>query len=265
MVKTLDIDSKMELEQGKDLPISETHPSDSIFALSFTSSVPLLLNRVQSIVTDQMFHSKGLIRAKGLLWLNENRQIRLIFHWSGKKRSEATYNGQWECPPFNSIVFIGLHINELESLKHAFEDSQVGLHTIISNPSTSQGCKANSFIDTLATDSRFKVQRKDPQGVDFTHDVQTCITFGLIGSPLQGISEADLNEALMHLVNAQGILFLTAVTSSREGYLLQIALDTSKNDFENMWKELSMAAALVRAKFFKNIHRCRCDLKEHIH
>ncbi|KAI5062940.1 hypothetical protein GOP47_0021487 [Adiantum capillus-veneris] len=266
--KSLDMNCRIISEQGKDLPMSETHPMGSMSSLSFTSSVPLSLNKVQSIVTDQMFHSKGLIRAKGVLWLKENRHIRLILHWSGKKRSEATYNGQWECPPFNSIVFIGFNMNELESLQQAFADSQIDLHASISNPlSTKERCEANGFVDTIAADSRFKVLREasHSQGEDFTHDNRTCITFGLAGSPLQGISEADLNEALMHFVNGRGVIFLIAVTSSRQDHLLQLALDNTNNNSEDVWKELSMAAASVRTKFFKNTHRCRCDLKEHNH
>lgn len=263
--QNVDVGGRSVPEQGQDSSISETHSSCSISSLSFTSSTPLLLNKVQSIVTDQMFHLKGLIRAKGVLWLNENRQIRLVFHWSGKKRTEATYNGQWECPPFTSLVFIGSHMGELESLKQAFADAQIDLQTRIPNSlSTKQRSEANRFVDTLAADSRFKVQRGvcSSQGEDFA---QACATFGLVGSPLQGISEADLNEALMHFVNARGVLFLTAVTSSRQDHLLQVALDNANNQFENMWKELSMGATSVRAKFFKNTHRCRCDLKEHNH
>ncbi|KAH7292572.1 hypothetical protein KP509_29G075300 [Ceratopteris richardii] len=254
--------------------VAEAHPLDSVSSLSFASSAPLILSKVQNIVTKHMFHLKGLIRAKGVLWLHENRNIRLAFHWSGKKRPECTYNGQWECPPYNSIVFLGLDMKELECLVQAFADAQIDSHSGIANHwSREHICEKDHFIETLAADCAFKVYKETnrPQGSLANHcqgpvadDAQTYIVFGLVGSPLQGVSEADLNEALVRLVNARGVLFLTGVTSSRQDHLLQIAFSDT-DDFENVWKELSEAAASVRAKYFKNTYRCRCDLKEHNH
>lgn len=255
-------------QQGQDAVNSETHSLGSIASLSFSSSVPLRMTKVQSIITDQMFHLKGLVRAKGVLWLNENRRIRLVFHWSGKKRSEATYGGQWECAPSTSLIFIGLHKDELDLLKHAFTIAQVDLHQSISNASSpEQGNPASQFAEIVAADTRFKVCRGacQSQGQIGTNDSQACVTFGLVGSPLRGVHEADLNQALMHTVNAQGILFLTAVTSSREDHLLQVAFDETNGHLETIWKELSTAATSVRAKFFKNVHNCSCDLKDHNH
>lgn len=253
---------------GQDAQYSETGHLGSIASMSFFSSIPLLMSTVQSIITNQMFNQKGLVRAKGVLWLNENRGIRLIFHWSGKKRSEATYGGRWECSPCTSLIFIGMQKDELDILKHAFTNAQIDIHqSILNTSSLKQGNQASQFADIVAADPRFKVCREacKAQGQICANDARACVTFGLVGSPLRGVSEADLNQALMHAVNAQGILFLTAVTSSREDHLLQIAMHGTNGQLDTWWKELSSAATAVRAKFFRNVHNCSCDLKDHDH
>lgn len=260
--------SSMMEHESMEMSNKSMHPLASISSVTFSSSVPLCMAKLQSIITNQMFHMKGLLRAKGVLWLNENRRIRLIFHWSGKKRSEATFGGQWECPPITSLVFIGLNNDELDLLQHAFTNAQVDHQISIANVCLNgQKNEASQFAEIIAADTRFKVHERayQSQAQDSSIDTHACVVFGLVGSPLRGVHEADLNGALMRFVNARGILFLTAITSPREDHLLQVALENGSQPLENLWNEVSMAATSVRARLFKDTHLCRCDLKHHNH
>lgn len=250
-----------------DSAVKTQHPMASVFSVTFHSSTPLSMGKFQNVITKHMLHMKGLLRAKGLLWLNENRRVRFVFHWSGKKRAEATFSGPWESTPATSLVFIGVAKDELDYLIQLLSEAQmeqVSKVNIIDPSLDKRREDARCFAEKIALDSRFKVHEKTRCLLqDCASDPYACVVFGLLGSPLRGIHEADLNGALMRMVNARGVLFLTAITSSKEDHLLQFAFDDEQPNLENLWNELALAATAVRARLFKDIHPCRCDLKHH--
>ena len=46
----------------------------------------------------------GLLRAKGLVWLQERRSHRFVLHLSGRNRAECCMEETWDSPPMTQLV-----------------------------------------------------------------------------------------------------------------------------------------------------------------
>ncbi|KAG9447981.1 hypothetical protein H6P81_014109 [Aristolochia fimbriata] len=222
-------------------------------SVSFDSEDPLLMSLFQSSVLATMRNTNNLLRAKGILWFEEDRESRFVFQWSGIKRVEAICGGMWENAPKSCLVLIGTDKSELENIVMQLSQSTISkVRTISCIPGSRESAK--SFCARVLLDGRFK----EP-----VFDKEPLVIFGLKGSPLHGIKESQLNGPLMHLVNGKGRVFLSAVVSGQE-YNLQLLLDNGCNPDE-AWNEIRMAASAVIFKVCKNFCPCRSDLSAHVH
>lgn len=225
----------------------------SFSSVTFESEYPLSLSMFQSRVLPQIRRSKGLLRAKGIIWFAEDRESRFVFQWSGVKRVEAISGDPWQSAPKSRIVFIGTDKSELEAIIKQLSES-VGRNMNISTANNICKEHARSFSMMVARDGRFK----EPALVK-----ESLVIFGLKGSPLRGIKESDLSGPLMRLINGRGNMFISATTFG-EDYNLQLLLD-ERSDPDNAWNEIRMAASAVISKLCKNFCPCRSDLSAHAH
>ncbi|XP_058101121.1 uncharacterized protein LOC131245583 [Magnolia sinica] len=237
---------------SNDLQSGLSH-GESFSSLTFESEVPLSLASFQSIILTKMRCTNGLLRAKGILWLAEDRESRFVFQWSGVKRVEAVSGGPWESPPKTCLVLIGTDRSELEALYGQLSKSADPQKEIASYIGRSKE-SAKSLALKIAKDGRFKEPylQKEP-----------LVVFGLKGSPLHGIKESQLNGSLLRIVNGNGKIFLTATTSGQD-YNLQLLLDDDSN-IDEAWDEIRVAAGVVISKLCKNFCPCRSDLTAHVH
>lgn len=241
------------VDRNNDQLVAGFSHGSSFSSVTFESELPSSLNVFQSRVLTRMRSSRGLLRAKGIIWFAEDRENRFIFQWSGVKRVEAISGRPWESAPKSCLVFIGTDKSELEAIMVQLSEP-VDTHVNISPNSSACKEHARSFSAKVAADGRFKESslRKEP-----------LVIFGLKGSPLRGIKESDLNGALMRLVNGRGNIFLSATTSS-EDYDLQLLLH-ERSDPDEAWNEIRLAASAVISKICKNFCPCRSDLAAHAH
>ncbi|BBM99520.1 hypothetical protein MPTK1_1g21820 [Marchantia polymorpha subsp. ruderalis] len=247
-------------------PISSHHEHDArISSVSFSRDEPFSLAAFQDFVASRLRSCSGVLRAKGVVWFQESRSTRHIFHYSGKKRSEAIYGGSWESQPNIELVFIGRDRRELEELKREL------LNLLASRMQTSiefledRASAIDEFAALASSDVRFKVHeissvRNNNPEVEF-HSV---VKFGLVGSALKGVHEGDLNAALMQAVNARGIVFLTAGSSPKSGHWLQLTFGGDLTP-DGAWCEIKSAAVSVISKAFQGVCQCRCDVVAHMH
>ncbi|XP_068669095.1 uncharacterized protein [Aristolochia californica] len=222
-------------------------------SFTFESEDPLSMSLFQSRVLTKLRNTNNLLRAKGILWFEEDRESRFVFQWSGVKRVEAICGELWENAPKSCLVLIGTDKSELENIVMQLSQSTISKIRIASYIAGSREF-ATSFSARVHLDGRFK----EP-----VLDKEPLVIFGLKGSPLHGIKESQLNGPLMHLVNGKGRIFLSAMVSGQE-YNLQLLLDESCSPDE-AWNEIRMAASAIISKVCKNFCPCRSDLSAHVH
>ncbi|KAL4191754.1 hypothetical protein AMTRI_Chr07g82200 [Amborella trichopoda] len=226
----------------------------SFSSLTFESDLPLSLASFQSMVLRMMFGMPGLLRAKGVLWFEEDRRNRYVFHWSGIKRVESVCSGPWESPPKCCLVLIGTDRVELEAIySQLLKTSDSGKDKSAPNEDSALE-HAERFCKKVEMDGRFKVLQPE---------TGPLIVFGLKASPLHGVHEPELNGALMRLINGKANIFLTSAASNQE-YNLQLLFHKDSNP-DDAWNEIRAAATVVIAKVCKNFCPCRSDLSAHVH
>ena len=144
-------------------------------------------------------HSKGLLRAKGTLFLAQRRRKRFVFHLSGVRRVEVTEHELWAGPPESTVVLIGTSRAELLSLR----DELDGLALADSSAEAAAG----ALQALLAAEARVCVC--EPNACDaHAKDLGGSVDFALRGMPLKGVDEAVLNAKLMQRVNSAAEAFL---------------------------------------------------------
>ncbi|MBD2045442.1 GTP-binding protein [Coleofasciculus sp. FACHB-64] len=83
--------------------------NDGFMSFSFESDRPLLLEKFQEFLTEQL--PEDVFRAKGLLWFKES-SLRHIFQLCGKRVEMKT--DKWISQKSNQLVFIGRNLNEAQ-------------------------------------------------------------------------------------------------------------------------------------------------------
>ncbi|KAL2653237.1 hypothetical protein R1flu_021365 [Riccia fluitans] len=244
--------------------LPEQHEHDGrISSFSFCRDEPFSLAAFQDFVASRLRSCTGLLRVKGLVWFEESRSTRHIFHFSGRKRSEALHGGPWESQPNIELVFIGRDRRELEELKGELLSLLASTLQMPMEFVRDRSAALEEFAYFVNSDSRFKVHEirsRNDSGVE----CHTLVMFGLVGSALRGVHEGDLNAALIQTVNGRGIIFLTSGSSPKSGHWLQISFGGDMTP-EGAWCELKSAAVSVITKAFQGVCLCRCDVVPHMH
>ncbi|GBG60429.1 hypothetical protein CBR_g5605 [Chara braunii] len=251
------------------------HEELGFTSLVFKSDEPILLSAFQDFVRNGVLKTHGLLRAKGVLWFQEDRNNRYVFQYSGKKRAETVCDSVWESPPSVKVVFIGRDSDALKALRSSLSQA-------VSPPSRDDAAdvgvgKAKQFAAMVAADQRFQLLSSGGAlgadniegtqgGSELLHKLApSLVRFGMVGYPLKSITEAVLNTDLMCTVNASGALFLTAATPPHCGHFLQLAFgatsesDEAAQDPSVCWKIISDIASRVLIRAHRDVCPCRCD------
>ena len=148
-------------------------------------------------------HAKGLLRAKGVLFLAQRRRKRFVFHFSGARRLEVTETELWLGSPESTVVLIGTSRSELMSLR----DELGGLTQARVESSRSPEDAACELAALLAAEPRVCVC--EPVAAEaHAKDRGGCVEFSLRGMPLKGIDETVLNAKLAQCVNSAAEAFM---------------------------------------------------------
>jgi hypothetical protein len=141
--------------------------------------------------------ARGLLRAKGSLFLSQCRLQRHVFHFSGARRVEAVQQQPWEAAPASAVVLIGTNRAELLMLRDRLNDAA---ELRDSAADAGAAAAADAFAQLLARDARFDVLADSEAA--HAKDRRGFVAFGLRGMPLKGVDGAVLNLSLMRRVNA---------------------------------------------------------------
>ncbi|XP_068669174.1 uncharacterized protein [Aristolochia californica] len=75
-------------------------------SFTFESEDPLSMSLFQSRVLTKLRNTNNLLRAKGILWFEEDRESRFVFQWSGVKRVEAICGSREFATSFSARVHL---------------------------------------------------------------------------------------------------------------------------------------------------------------
>ncbi len=154
--------------------------------------------------------AKGVLRAKGQLFLAQRRRRRVEFHFSGARRTEVLEREPWEGAPETTVVLIGTDEPELLALRDR-------LQAVLREPAEADAGAgaADVFSQLLAADACFEVLPL--AGADaHAKDVRGFASFTLRGMPQRGVEGAALNFALLQRVNGAQKAFLLWGTAAQQ-------------------------------------------------
>ena len=168
-------------------------------------AAPLCASAFASWLLRAARRSKGLLRAKGTLFLAQRRRKRFVFHLSGARRVEAIECEQWEGPPESTVVLIGTSRAELVSLRDQLDGF---VQTASEGDSSGRATDAaTAFAALLAAEERVGVCAPATSEAH-AKDRAGCVDFCMRGMPHKGIDDAVLNAKLMKRVNGADEAFL---------------------------------------------------------
>lgn len=224
--------------------VRAAHSLTLISSVAWTQASPLCAAAFAAWLLDAAGSARGLLRAKGQLFLAQRRARRHIFHFSGAGRVEGRDEGGWEGTPGSTIVLIGSDRTELQRLR--------GLLDQLATCSASDA--ATAFAARVCKDARFEDL---PAVAVHERDVPGMVDLSLKGHPLRGIDSAALNGALMRVAAAdQAPLLLWGVTAQKPGGAARLRLAFPVSD--SAWETLSRAADAVLRDAFAHVGLCAC-------
>lgn len=156
-------------------------------------AAPVCAARLLAWLTSSALPARGLLRAKGQLWLAQSPLASTSLQLSGARRSVVVEGEPWEGPPSSALVLIGSDRAVLNGLV-------AGLDALGAQEPGPAGL-------ALAADARF-VDVEERGGY---------VEFSMRGVPSRGLEAAALNGQLMRAVNAAGRLVLWGAGPGRAG------------------------------------------------
>eukprot|EP00879_Flechtneria_rotunda_P032504 GHRR01035720.1.p1 GENE.GHRR01035720.1~~GHRR01035720.1.p1 ORF type:complete len:581 (+),score=283.94 GHRR01035720.1:1040-2782(+) len=118
--------SSSDLAQHQRHQKQQRHDHTGFASVVFSCELPLCMACFQAYVAQQLVPATGLFRAKGFVWLQQQRSVRYVFQFSGKQRAECGAEGQWQAPPGVQLVLIGQQQEQLQQLKQGLHDCVSG-------------------------------------------------------------------------------------------------------------------------------------------
>jgi|APGre2960657444_1045066.scaffolds.fasta_scaffold13447_2 G3E family GTPase len=229
-------------EEGGEVGVAARHVFELMRVTSITwrsAEAPLCAAALTAWLLQAALPARGLLRAKGHVWLAQRRRRRCVLQLSGARRTVLLDEGEWEGEPGTELVLIGTDRAALLALCD-------GLRTI--QTATEGGvAETTAFAARLSADTRFKVSCDGG-----------LAEFGLHGAPQHGVDGASLNERLMRSVNSSSLLLLWGVATLQPDRqkLLRAALAPGANAEALAGLVIAHAETLLRSAL---AHVCTCD------
>ena len=229
----------------------------------------------------------GLVRMKGILWLNTHDYERVVIHLSGRNRIGFELDGVFTGPPKSTIAFIGKDLNEKE-LVAAF-------HTLVVND-TKETQKTKEIVETDDIDAiLLEKQGKETKGEgetvfnylkqselfemdDSCSSSSSYVWFRMTGFGLYGYTVQELKQDVRLDLNQMNIDVCNAVnfsTSTPRGFITY-RKRKSQNGNEDVWlcvtdvniegngtvcgndAVLESIGRKILKVYFKNVTSCKC-------
>jgi len=203
-------------------------------------------------------HSKGLLRAKGTLFLAQRRRKRFVFHLSGARRVEVIESEQWEGPPECTVVLIGTSRAELVFLRDQL-DGFVQTQTNDDNNGRAADA-ARAFAALLAAEERVGVCAPAASEAH-AKDRAGCVDFLMRGMPHKGVDEASLNAKLVKRVNGADeafMLFGVALPHAPDRLARVCLVFSGDEDAASTHKRLMLHVSAVLRDALAQIGLCDC-------
>jgi len=216
-----DVPATAELELG-DAPVTAralaapqaSHPLEleKVTSVTWRRSAPLCAAALLACLAQHALPARGLLRAKGHLWLAQRPLHRCALQLAGARRTVVSEEAAWEGPPASCLVLIGTHRGAL-----------LALRDILDALPEAGGCDqtAAAFAARVAADGRFCQPELLPGGV---------AELSLRGAPRQGLDGPALNGMLARAVNVGGALLLWTVAAREPASALRLRVALGAGD-----------------------------------
>uniref|UniRef100_M4BTV2 CobW C-terminal domain-containing protein n=1 Tax=Hyaloperonospora arabidopsidis (strain Emoy2) TaxID=559515 RepID=M4BTV2_HYAAE len=238
----------------------------SFESVVFESLVPIPLAAVHNWL--QQHRPKGMLRAKGVMYIAELPQYRFVLQISGKQRLDVVNTGVWHSTPKTQFVVIGC--NSSNGVSERFDKQQAREHLELclsrsldemenENKQTRAQCLAK-----LQADHRFEtlLLPDKPTIVAFR---LSCPTSPVDGAMLRHHHHIDMNELTKHLlrdVNASGggslLLYASKLSPDDTEKVFAVASTIGLASVLSMWDEIGLRAELVIDEVKKKLATCLC-------
>ena len=219
-------------------------------------SAPLCAAAFASWLQRAARQSKGLLRAKGTLFLAQRRRKRFVFHFSGARRVEVVEHEPWEGSPQSTLVLIGTSSAELAALR----DELDGLLTQAPENLSDSAAAASACAALLAAEERVAVCAPAASEAH-AKDRGGCVDFSFRGMPHKGVDEAALNFKLMQRLNGAAeafLLFGVALPHAPDRMARLCIVLAGTEDVAATHSRLMHHAAAVRRDALAQIGMCDC-------
>lgn len=201
----------------------------------------------------------GVLRIKGVVYLEDDPKHRYVVQMSGKKRIEVENTGVWRSKPKTQLVVLGSQFNE--------QDVQNDLRACLEvSADALDACERDDCIRKLQEDPRFEVRSILPNAILFR---LCCPTTTLDETMLRHHHHIDLNELTQRLVrdvNAAGDGSLLSYCSAaagadaKDGTSDTVAMGSivGVGNVLAMWTHLDHRADLILLQVRRKLAGCMC-------
>lgn len=204
---------------------------------------------------------KGVLRAKGVIYLSDDPASRYVVQMSGKKRIEVENAGPWISTPKTQFVVIGTNFDEqqiLQDLQACFQAASSASQSALLSDVHREAC-----VEKLQSDVRFDVHAVLPHAIQFRLG---CPTSSLDEHMLRHHHHVDMNELTKQLVrdvNASGGGSLLAYVAIRNSHsekpeIVAMAAISGSVTLLTMWDELDTRADTILYEIKKKLAGCLC-------
>ena len=243
---------------------------DQFTTVSFTvKDLPLDIVKVSYFLRHQL--PKGLVRMKGVLWLNTNQYDRCVLHMSGRHRWGFELDGTFVGPPTSTIALIGrdLHEQELQAL---FESLTVSTNPVSSPPRSvvaTPPAHHHHHQEWLAQSALFECR---PFNHHHNEPASAVCWFRLTGQGVYGYTVQELINDIRMDVNQMNLDFVLSmnacVTKPRvfvsyakdhdgDVWLCASATDDSLCGNIQVMQDIGMD---IVKEYFRNVRACKCGV-----
>ncbi|KAF0715246.1 Aste57867_3490 [Aphanomyces stellatus] len=208
----------------------------------FESKTPIALAALHAYVASRL--PPGVLRAKGILYLDDDPTNRYVFQLSGKQRIQVTTTGPWPCAPSTQLAVIGTGFD--------MAAVRADLQSLAMPPSALPPAACHALLD-----DRFElIALTSPTQIRFRI---VCPVTSLDETMLRHhhhIDMDDLNEQLATAVNLAGTGGLLVATPRPDVSL--IASSAGSHTLATMWPHVDTHATAILRVVRRKLAECMC-------
>ncbi|RHZ21854.1 hypothetical protein DYB37_009032 [Aphanomyces astaci] len=210
----------------------------------FESISPISLAALHAYVGSRL--PPTTLRAKGILYIQEDPTHRYVFQLSGKQRIQVVSTGVWPCAPSTQLAVIGTDFE--------FDQVQKDLETLSQNDLASD---ALACADLVRADDRFELVHVTASHIEFRVRCPVTTLDETMLRHHHHIDMDDLNEQLGVAVNLAGGGGGLVLTLPRPDVAL-LASVAGPHTLRTMWPVIDLHATKILHVVRRKLAECMC-------